>query len=154
MILEARSRSCFSSHYILTLDQKTFGDYQGRWFSEGVDIRLHGQRRLHLNKSSWLGSRFELTNQTQTLCNAKRYGFLTSRWDLELSAGSAQFVSAGFFNTGYKVIQQSRTIAEVNRIGVCDGGWQAISRGNMNEFDLLFIGLIYRTILERRRNSG
>ncbi len=63
MILEARSPSCFSDHYVLKIDGQAHGDYRGRWYSEGVNIRLRGQRRLHLQKKSWLGSRFKLTRR-------------------------------------------------------------------------------------------
>ena len=38
MILEARSPSCFSDHYVLKFDGQAHGDYRGRWFSEGVNI--------------------------------------------------------------------------------------------------------------------
>ena len=155
MILEARSPSCFSNHYVLKLDGQAHGDYRGRWYSEGVNIRLRGQRRLHLQKKSWLGSRFNLTDANgNNLAEANRSGLFTSAWDLALSNGPARLVSAGFFNTGFIVVQAGRTTAEVNRVGMCEGGWFVKDQGTFDETDLLFIGLIYRTILERRRRSS
>jgi hypothetical protein len=40
MMLEARSPSCWSDHYVLKLDGRPWGEYRGRWFSEGVDIHF------------------------------------------------------------------------------------------------------------------
>ena len=155
MILEARSPSCFSNHYVLKLDGQPQGDYRGRWFSEGIDIHLRGRRRLHLEKRSWIGSHFRLTDESgNVLAEANRSGFFTSAWDLALSNGPARLVSAGLFNTGYAVVQASQKAAEVNRIGMCEGGWFVRDQGTLEDTDLLFIGLIYRTILERRRRSS
>ncbi|MBT7817532.1 MAG: hypothetical protein HN566_12425 [Polaribacter sp.] len=154
MILEARSPSCFSDHYVLKLDGQARGEYRGRWFSEGVDIRLSGRRRLHLHKESWLGSHFNLADANgNVLAEANRSGFLTSAWDLALSTGSARLVSAGFFNTGFNVVQSRQTTGTVNRVGMCEGGWCVEVQGAFTETDLLLIGLIYHTILERRRSS-
>jgi hypothetical protein len=36
---------------------------------------------------------------------------------------------------------------------MCTGAWAVESEGRLGEMDLLFIGLIYCTILERRRSS-
>jgi hypothetical protein len=76
----------------------------------------------------------------------------TSAWDLRLSNGPAQLVSAGWFNTGYKVVRGGRVLAEVNRVGLCNGGWAVGDGGSLQETDLLFTGLLYHTIL--RRNAG
>ena len=154
MILEARSPSCFSGRYVLKLDGRPRGEYRGRWFSEGVDIRLTGRLRLHLQKASWLGSHFNLTDTNgDVLAEANRSGFLTSAWDLKLSTGAARLVSAGLFNTGFNVLQSGQTTGTVNRVGMCEGGWRVEGQVAFAETDLLFIGLVYHTILERRRSS-
>ena len=152
MILEARSPNCFSNHYVLKLNGRTHGEFRGRWFSEGVDIRLTSRRRLHLDKMSWAGSHFKLTDASEgrILAEAFRSGLFTSAWNLRLSNGPAQLLSAGFFNTGFIVLQGGQTKAETNRSGMCEGGWDVKDNGSLDEANLLFIGLIYHTILKTR----
>jgi hypothetical protein len=152
MILEARSSNCFSNHYVLKLDGRPHGEFRGRWFSEGVDIRLSSRRRLHLDKIAWTGSHFKLTDTAdgRVLAEAFRSGLFTSAWRLRLSNGSAQLVSAGFFTTGFIVLQGGQTKAETNRSGMCDGGWNVKANGSLDETDLILVGLIYHTILKRR----
>jgi hypothetical protein len=154
MILEAFSPSCWSPFYLLKLDGRPWGEYRGRWFSECVDIHLTGRRQLRLAKAGWLGSRFVLTDTAdgRILAEADRSGIFTSAWDLRLSNGPARLVSAGWFNTGYRVVQGGRRLGEINRVGLCNGGWTAGDAGSLQETDLLFIGLIYHTIL--RRNAA
>jgi hypothetical protein len=154
MMLEALSPSCWSDLYVLKLDGRSWGEYRGRWFSECVDIRLTGRRQLRLDKAGWLGSRFTLTDSAdgRSLAEADRCGVFTSAWNLRLSNGPAHLVSAGWFNTDYRVIQGGRALAEINRVGLCNGGWAVGDAGSLEEIDLLFIGLIYHTIL--RRNAA
>ena len=98
--------------------------------------------------------RFTLTDTAdgKVLAEANRGGMLTSAWDMRLASGPARLVSAGWFNTGYQVVQEGRTTGEVNRVGLCNGGWAVHSDGVLQEYDLLFTGLIYHTIL--RRNAA
>jgi hypothetical protein len=156
MMLEALSPSCFSDHYVLKLDGHAWGEYRGRWFSESVDVRLTGRRGLALKKSGWLGSRFTLrdTADGSVLAEADRSGLLTSTWNMGLSNGPARLVSAGWFNTAYQVVQGDLTAGAVNRVGLCNGGWAAHGDEILREGDLLFIGLIYHTILRRNAAAG
>ena len=155
MLLEALSPSCWSDLYVLKLEGRPWGEYRGRWFSECVDIDLTGRRQLRLEKVGWLGSRFVLTDSTdgRILAEADRSGLFTSAWDLRLSDGQpARLVSAGWLNTGYRVAQDGQIIAEISRVGLCNGGWAIEASRSLQETDLLFIGLIYHTIL--RRNAA
>jgi hypothetical protein len=154
MILEALSPSCWSDHYVLKLDGRPWGEYRGRWFSECIDVHMTGRRQFRLDKAGWLGSRFILTDtgNEQILAEADRSGIFTSAWDLRLGSGPAQLVSAGWFNTGYRVIRGGLALAEVNRVGLCNDGWVVGNGASLHETDLLFIGLIYHTIL--RRNAA
>ncbi len=154
MILEARSRSCLSSEYVLKLDDNPHGTFRARALSERIDVRLGGRRQLRFDKQSWLGSRLTLTDPASagTVAEAERAGTFTSAWDLRLSSGPARLVSAGMFNTGFIVERAGRTIAEVNRLGMCDGGWCVRANEPLTATDLIFIGLTYSTIL--RRNAA
>ena len=60
MRLVARSPSCFSNQYVLKLDSRPVGHFQSKWLSEGIDIRLTERLQLHFEKTSWLGSNFQL----------------------------------------------------------------------------------------------
>jgi len=154
MRLEAISPNCFSNLYVLKLDGRPFGEYRGRWFSESVELRLTSRRRLILEKDGWLGSRFALTEcaDGRVVAEADRSGLFTSAWDLRLSTGPARLISAGWFNTGFQVIQGDRALAKVNRVGLCNGGWAVQADGKLQDTDLMLIGLIYHTIL--RRNAA
>src|SRR5207244_11926702 len=113
---------------------------RGRWLTEVVERRLLGGRALVLETNGWLGSRFALvdTASGRTVAEADRSGFFTSAWDMRLSNGSARLVSAGWFNTGYEVLQDGRRAADVNRLGLCNGGWAVQDDGTLQETDLLF----------------
>jgi hypothetical protein len=154
MILEAISPSCFSDRYVLKLDGRPAGEYRGRWFSECVDVRLTSRRHVSLEKAGWMGSRFSLTDRAdgRVLAEADRSGLFTSAWDMRLSTGPARLRSAGWFNTAYQVFQGGKRMAEVDRVGWCNSGWAVHSEGTLQDTDLLFIGLIYHTIL--RRNAA
>jgi hypothetical protein len=115
MLLEALSSNCWSDLYILKLDDRPWGEYRGRWSTENVDIHLTGRRHLRLEKAGWLGSRFALTDlDGRILAEADRVGVFASAWDLRLSSGPARLLSAGWFNTAYKVVQDGRVLAEIN----------------------------------------
>jgi hypothetical protein len=125
MMLQALSPTCWSDHYVLKLDGRPWGEYRGPWFSECVDIHLTGRRQFRPEKAGWLGSRFTLTDAAggKSLATAERSGMFTSAWDLRLSNGPAHLVSAGWLNTGYKVVRGGRVLAEVNHVGLYNGGW-------------------------------
>ena len=152
MILEARSPSCFSNRYVLKLDGQPIGEFQGRWLSEEIEVRLRNRRRLLLRKGSWLGSRLSLEDAAtgETLADAERGGMFTSAWDLRLSTGSARLVSAGILTSGFRVVNGDTTIAAVDRIGLCESGWSVEGESDLQPTDLVFIGLIFSTILRRR----
>ena len=88
------------------------------------------------------------------MAKADRSGLFTSAWDLRLSTGQAQLVSAGWFNMGYQVVRGGHVLADINRVGLCNGGW-AVGNGNsLKDTDMLFVGLIYHTILRRNATNA
>src|SRR2546421_6919042 len=97
MFLEARAAGCFSSTFVLKLDGRTLGKYEGRWFSESLDIAMIERRQLEFRKVGWLGSQFELLTGDELLGSCCRSGILTSSWDLVLSSGPGQLVKEGWF---------------------------------------------------------
>ena len=152
-MLKARSRSCLSAVYVLKLDDRPFGQFRGRWFSEAVDIHLVGRANVRLKKVGIFGSHFELIDSDTgaVLGAADRPGFLSRAWNLRLSGGRATLKSAGLFNSGYHVVdERGKSIAEVNRVGLCEGGWW-VHTHSLEPTDLVLVGLIYHTILERHR---
>lgn len=156
MELEAQSPSCFSTEYLLKLDGRPVGRFRGRWFSEGVDVRLTERLQLHFEKASWLGSDFRLIDaQTEeVLATGRRAGFFSRTWDLELRSGPAQRASNGLFSTAYNVQQLGNTAARATRTSWCSGGWRVDSDGTLDATDVVFIGLVYHTILRRQRNNN
>jgi hypothetical protein len=156
MHLEAQSPSCFSTEYLLKLDGRPVGRFRGRWFSEGIDVRLTERLQLHFEKASWLGSDFRLidANTEQSVASGSRAGFFTRTWDLDLRSGPAQLVASGLFSTGYQVWREGKTAASATRVGCCSGGWQVTSDDTLDATDVVFVGLVYHTILRRQRNSN
>jgi hypothetical protein len=156
MHLEAKPENCCSSIHVLKLDGRPIGKYEGRWFSESLDIQMLGRRSLQLNNLAWFGSRFELCDveRQAVLARAESTGILTTCWELQLSQGPAQLVSAGFFSSGYIVQRGDDTIADVDRLGFCENGWSARSDDSLADTDLLLVGLIFHVIITRRNRSS
>lgn len=153
MLVEGHAAHCFSHRHVVKLDDRPFGEYFTRWFGEGVDIRLLERQRLYLRKESWWPSRFVLRDgEGNVLAKAKAAGMLTNAWDLTLGTGPASLVPAGWLSSAYTVRQDGQAIAEVDSMGCC-GQWHVMTKGGNSPTDLLFVGLIYQTILERRRSA-
>ncbi len=153
MLLEAEAASCFSSTFVLKLDGRPVGKFEGRWLSEGIDLALVGRRRLRFEKAGWVGSHFQLlaAGEQEPIAEADRSGLFTSSWDLTLSVGPAQMAREGWFATGYAVRRGGREVARVDRTGACSRGWFVEGHG-LGEEDLILIGLVYHTV--RRREAS
>ncbi|MEX0655749.1 MAG: hypothetical protein WD534_03245 [Phycisphaeraceae bacterium] len=155
--LQARSPHCFSSTYVLHLDGRPHGEFVGRMFGEGFNASMAGRQRLAFHRSNWIGSHMTLTDEAsgQVLGTADRAGFFTSAWDLSLTSGPAQLVSAGIFHTGYEITNSSGRIGTVTQIGMFEGGWTVTDHsGTLRDTDLLVVGLTYQTIVNRRRRQS
>jgi hypothetical protein len=156
MNLEARAESCFSNRFILKLDGRPCGKFEGRWFSEGIDVSLTGQRHWKFEKVSWLSREFVLKDAAsgQVEARAVPSGLFTSGWDLELSVGTAKLVRAGWFSNTYEVQQSGNLHGRVDRLGACTRGWLAENLGSLSETDLLMTGLVYQVILQREQQAA
>ena len=156
MQLTARSPSCFSNKYILRHDGLVLGEFIGRWFSEGMDIRLTDRRRWRLERRGFLSGPFLLLNDLgETFGTAQHRSLFSRRWDLETSVGGCTLTPAGLFNSGYRLEQQGQPLAEVRQINHCEGGWSVTqSDPRLNVADLLLAGMIYHVILQRRRSAA
>src|SRR5260370_17969012 len=144
MILEARAASCLSSTFILKLDDRPIGKFQGRWFSESLDIDLTGRFHLQLQKVGWLGSQFVLKelDHEEPIADAKRSGVFSSNWDLELSFGPVQLVRANWFSPEYVVQQEGTQLARATRIGWGERGWRVDSNTKLKNTDLILCRLV------------
>jgi hypothetical protein len=153
MLLEAEAASCFSSTFVLKVNGRPLGKFEGRWLSEGLDLALVERRRLRFEKVGWLGSHFQLlaAGDGEPVAEAERSGLFSSGWDLALSVGPAQMVREGWFPTGYVVRRGEKEVARVDRTGVCSRGW-FVEGHSLGDEDLIVIGLVYHTI--RRREAS
>jgi hypothetical protein len=153
MLLEAEAANCFASTFVLKLDGRPIGKFEGRWLSEGIDLALVERRRLRFEKVGWLGSQFQLIAEgdEEPIAGADRAGVFTRSWDLVLSFGRAQMVREGWFATGYAVQRGGDEVARVDRTGLCSRGW-FVEGHHLREEDLILIGLVYQTI--RRREAS
>lgn len=156
MILTARQEHCFTSHHLLTLDGKRIGSYNGRWFSEGMDIALLGRRSLRFRNQAMLGSEFCLQDEQScvTVAEGVPSGWFTTSWDLRLSEGRCTLQRDGWMSWSMIVVREGMTIARVDRLGLCEAGWQASGGQLTNMEDLLLVGLIFHTICSRQRSNN
>jgi hypothetical protein len=155
MFLEARAANCFSSTYVLKCNDHPIGKFEGRWFSEGLDISLTGRRQLRFEKVSWLSSQFVLKDAEyeDPVVEADRAGFFTNSWDLQLTVGPAQLVKAGWFDTGYQIEQADQVLGRVDRIGMCERGFQVDGGDDLSLEDLMLVGLVYHIIQQRQAHQ-
>src|SRR5262249_9986842 len=154
--LEARAANCCSSKYVLKLDGRPIGKFEGRWFSESLDVNLTERRQLALQKVSLMGSQFVLRAQDeeQPLGSAQRSGFFSSGWDLILSTGGCRLEKAGWFESSYVLRQGDGIVARVDRLGLCERGWRVDALDAITVEDLLLIGLVYHTIRQRQERQS
>ncbi len=126
MILEARAENCFSSTHVLKLNGQAIGKIEGRFFSEGLDLALTGRRRLKLDRAGWLTSHFQLkdADTDAVLVEARPAGVFTSAWGLTLTCGPAQLRKSGFFRSSYEILHEGKSLATVDRLGLCERGWR------------------------------
>jgi hypothetical protein len=150
MHLQAHAASCFSSTFVLKLNDRAFGKVDGRWFSESLDIQLLERRHLVFRKLNWLSSQFELADADtdEVFGSARRSGVFTSSWDLHLSIGKATLVRAGWLGTRYEIREDgARALAEHR--GCCSRDWYVEASDDLNELDILLIGLVYQVVQRR-----
>jgi hypothetical protein len=141
---------------VLKLDGTACGHFQGRWMGESIEVQTTSQLRLQFQKTAWLASEFQLVEAGTgvALARGSRRGLLSRAWNLTLTTGPADMVSAGLLGTGYRVQQAGETVGEVNQRGWCASGWIVNADDRLARTDLIFIGLVYHTIWQRRRNSS
>lgn len=155
-MLETHSPSCFSSQYVLLDNGKPCGKFKGRAFSGSMDVSLLQRYRLEFLSAGIFTSRYTLIDlkSGSVLAGAQGAGLFTSAWDLSLEIGDCKMVSAGFFNQGYYVEQTRKRLAEVNVSGGCSGTWYVRPHVAMPLTDQVMIGLMFHTILQRRRRNA
>jgi hypothetical protein len=154
MILECRAASCFSSEFVLKINDRPLGKCTSQWFSENLDVQLTQRRRLEFRKVGWFSSQFELVDLDDggVVAGADSAGMFTSAWNARLSIGDALLQRAGWFDSAFELVQAEGILARVDRVGACERGWIVDGGDILANEDLLMIGLIYHTILQRQRN--
>ena len=155
MILEARAADCFSSSYVLKVNDRAIGKFESQWFSESLSIQLMERRHLEFRKISWLGSQFDLVDvdDEEVLGQCDRTGLFTSAWDLYTSVGQGQLVKPSWFGTAYEFFLGDVPLAMVERIGWCERGWRVDGGGDLTTEDLLLIGLVFHVIQHRQQQQ-
>ena len=155
-MLETHSPNCFSSQYVLLDNGKPTGKFTGRAFSNSIDVSLLQQYRLTFKHAGIFNSRYTLVERGtgSLVAGAAHAGLFTSTWNLSLSVGDCKMVSAGLFNQGFYIEQTRKRLAEVNVTGGCSGTWYVRPHIVMPLTDQVMIGLVFHTILRRRRQRN
>jgi hypothetical protein len=154
MILEARAENCFSQTHVLKINGQAVGKFEGRFFSESLDLALTGLRRFKFEKSGYFSSQFQLKDADSgaTLTEAQPAGMFRSGWVLQLASGPADFKKAGFFSSAYEVRDGAQVLARVDRLGMCERGWR-VDGGSLEAPDLLTVGMVYHVIMQRQQRQ-
>lgn len=153
MILEARASDCFSTTHVLKINGQAIGSFQGRFWSEGLDLALTGRQRLKLDKAGWLTSHFQLKDaeSDETLVEARPIGMFSSGWDLTLASGPATLERAGFFKSAYEIRRNREVLGRVDRLGICERGWRVEKFADeLTAPDLILVGLLFHIIQKRQ----
>ncbi|MFK7790754.1 MAG: hypothetical protein AB8C95_14830 [Phycisphaeraceae bacterium] len=152
-MLETHTPSCFSSQYVLLDNGKPCGKFAGRTFSSSIDVSLLKRYRLVFKHQGIFSSRYTLLDRGtgSVIAGAAHAGLFTSAWDLSLEVGDCKMVSAGLFSQGFYIEQTRKRLAEVNVSGGCSGTWYVRPHVAMPLTDQVMIGLVFHTILRRRR---
>ena len=152
MLLEARAENCFSSTHVLKINGQAVGKFEGRFFSEGLDLALTGMRRFKFEKPGVFAGTFQLKDAESdaVLATAHPAGIFTSAWDMKLAGGDAQLCKAGWFKSAYELRDGDRVLATVDRLGMCERGWQVNASADLQAPDLLVVGLVYHIIRKRQ----
>ena len=155
MILEARAENCFSQTHVLKINGQAVGKFEGRFFSEGLDLALTGLRRFKFEKSGFFTSHFQMLDGDTgaVLTEAQPAGVFTSGWVLKLVGGPADMKKAGFFSSAYEVRDGGQVLARVDRLGMCERGW-SVDGGSLEAPDLLTIGLVYHIVMKRQQQHA
>src|SRR5262245_6134776 len=154
MILEARAENCFSSTFVIKVNGQAVGKFTGRWFGEGLDVSMLGQRRLKFEKAGWIGSHFRLksADDDRVIAEAQKAGLFTSAWELQLSVGQAYLERAGWFDSGW-VLRRHQPLARVERLGMCERGWRVQTYTDLEAYDILLTGLVFQVIQSRQQQQ-
>lgn len=156
MNLEARAENCFSSTHVLKINGQAVGKFEGRFFSEGLDLALTGMRRFKFEKTSFFGREFQLKDAETgaVLAEAQPAGIFTSAWTMKLTSGDTELQKAGWFSTAYELRRGKVVLATVDRLGACTSGWQVSAKDDLQAPDLLLIGLVYHIIRKRQQQHA
>lgn len=156
MILEAKAENCFSTTHVVKLNGQAIGKFEGRFFSEGLDLSLTGMRRFKFEKSGFFSSRFDLKDgeSDAVLASGQPAGIFTSAWDLTLTDGPAELSKKGWFSTTFELQRSGRVLATVDRLGMCERGWRIEAHADLAPPDLLIVGLVFQVIKARQERAA
>jgi hypothetical protein len=156
MILEARAESCFSSIHLLKINGQAVGKFEGRYFSDALDLALTGLRRFKFERPGVFKRVFQLKDAESgaVLSEAQPAGMFSAHWMMKLSDGPAELRKTGWFRSGYELKREGTLLARVDRLGGCNRGWQVTTVGELPAPDLLLVGLVYHVIRKREEQAA
>jgi len=156
MILEARAENCFSTTHVLKINGQAVGKFEGRFFSDGLDLALTGMRRFKFERPGLFRSQFQLKDAESNAVLAEAYpaGMFTSAWTTNLTSGPAELSKAGWFTSAYDLRRGKEILAHVDRLGACQRGWQVTALTDVSAPDLLLIGLVFHIIQKRQQQHA
>jgi hypothetical protein len=154
MQLEGRGEDCCSSTFVLRVNGRPCGKYEGRWFSEGLDIYRMGRPCLQFQKMDWLGSdfRLEVSESGQFVGKASPAGMFTASWTMVFPEATGTLEKESFFGNSY-IFNHGRSWARVEPLGCCERGWRVEGEG-LAEEEMLLIGLVFHIVIHRQQAAA
>ncbi len=152
-MLEARVGNWFGRDYTITYNQRPFGSFRSKGFSETLVIHLLGRHDLELRKPSMFQSRFLLidTANDTVLAEASKASLFSQKWKVQLSIGEALLVPTWAFS--HKVFL-SGTLIGTTRKHWLFSRWKVEVQRELPVLDQLMLGLIYQIVIDRNQNSS
>jgi hypothetical protein len=156
MILEARAEDCFSTTHVLKINGQAVGKFEGRYFSEGLDLALTGMRRFKFEKPGFFTNQFHLKDAESgaLLAQAQPAGVFSSTWTMKLTGGPAELRKAGWFSSAYDLLRGKELLAHVDRLGACQRGWRITALTDVPAPDLILVGLVFYVIQKRQQQHA
>ncbi|MFB6355932.1 MAG: hypothetical protein ABEJ65_05395 [bacterium] len=154
--ITARSPHCFSRRYVVKKDDQVIGEYKRRIWNSSLKLRLTDKRQYLLRKTNWLSSDYEFIRKRdgKQIGTAGKQSMLSSTWEIKLFDRVAHLESKGMLNSRFHLVQNQHKIEEANRRGTCENGWEVQGKDGLQDEFLVFTGLVFQFVLNRRRAAG
>ena len=165
MYLEAIPRyNCCVTEYHLELNEKEcVGVARRDWFwSTQLEIEMdldEGTTQYSFGQEGWFAQSFALhrvtRSHTKRVGAADSTGTVTTEYELRMPASQRRMTLRyeGYLTTDMELVYRDEVMARVCERGCCCGGW-AVGSKKLGLVDMMFVGLVFDSIMEHKRSHN